>query len=131
MYKACSKCGKIHPRNYVCGEARRLFQGGEDRKLRSRWKWTQKSREIRERAHHLCEVCKDQGIITYDDIEVHHIVKVKDDESLLLDNYNLICLCAPHHHLADTNQIDSEYLRALVVKRENGGVEGTEGITLS
>ena len=130
MYKACSKCGKIHPSNYICEKAKRQYQGGDERKLRSRWKWTQKSREIRDRAHHLCEVCKDQGQITYADIEVHHIVKVKDDESLLLDNYNLICLCAPHHHLADLNQIESEYLKALARKREETGVEGCEGVVI-
>lgn len=130
MYKACSKCGKIHAYNYIC-ETKRRFSGGEERKLRSRWSWTQKSKEIREKANYLCEVCKAQGIITYDDIEVHHITKVKDDESLLLDNYNLICLCAPCHYKADHNQIDQHFLKELARQREEDTGGGWGYITSS
>ena len=77
-----------------------------------------KSQEIRERAHHLCEVCKDQGIFTYEDLEVHHIIKIKDDQSRVLDNDNLICLCQEHHKQADNNEIDVDYLRRLAQVRE-------------
>ena len=118
MYKSCSKCGKIHPKNYQCDANKRTFNGGDERKLRSQYAWTLKSQEIRERANHLCEVCRDQGIYTYDGIEVHHIVKVKDDKSLLLDNYNLIVLCKDHHGLADKGEIDSNYLLSLARSRE-------------
>ena len=117
MYKSCSKCGKIHPKNYQCNVGR-VFSGGDERKLRSKYSWTKKSEEIRERANHLCEVCRDKGIITYDNIEVHHIIKVKDDESRLLDNYNLVCLCQEHHKQADNNEIDKDYLFNLARKRE-------------
>ena len=119
MYKSCSKCGKIHKSKYRCHAIKRIvYQGGNERKLRSTWKWTEKSREIRERAHYLCEVCKDKGRITYEGIEVHHIIKVKDDESLLLDNNNLICLCTAHHKQADNNQLDINYLKDLAQQRE-------------
>lgn len=117
MYKSCSICGKIHRANYVC-QVKRTYGGGNERKLRSTYSWTEKSKEIREKAHHLCEVCKDRGQITYDNLEVHHIVKLTDDESLLLDNYNLICLCAAHHKQADNNEIDKDYLIKLAQKRE-------------
>ena len=92
MYKSCSRCGKIHPSDHKCTVGRE-YTGGNERKLRSTYAWTLKSQEIRERANHLCEVCRDQNIYTYNNIEVHHIEKVKDDESLLLDDNNLICLC--------------------------------------
>ena len=121
MYKSCSKCGKIHPKNYECNVGR-IYSGGDERKLRSKYSWTKKSEEIRERAHHICEVCKDKGTITeqsYKSVEVHHIVKVKDDDSLLLDNENLVCLCIDHHKQADNNEIDKEYLIQLARKREN------------
>lgn len=118
MFKACSRCGKIHKVGYECPKAKRIFRSGEERKLRSTNRWKEKSIEIREAANYLCEVCRDQGIYTYTDLEVHHITKVKDDESLLLDNDNLICLCSPHHWQADNDQLDSEYLRQLARKRE-------------
>lgn len=118
MYKCCSRCGKIHTKNYTCHDGKRIYVGGSERQLRSTWRWTEKSRDIRERAHYLCEVCKAEGRLTYDDIEVHHIVKVKDNEELLLDDNNLICLCTAHHRQADNNEIDKEYLRELVRQRE-------------
>ena len=118
MYKACSVCGKIHKSTQICS-SKRLFVGGNERKLRSTYSWTEKSKEIRERANHLCEVCRDRGELTYDNLEVHHIVKVTEDESKLLDNNNLICLCAAHHKQADNNEIDKEYLLMLAAKRES------------
>lgn len=119
MRKACSRCGKIHAYNHTC-MVNRVYAGGDERKLRSSYAWTEKSKEIRERAHHLCEVCLDQGVITYDYVEVHHIKKITEDKSALLDNYNLICLCKEHHEQADGGEIDQDYLRKLAEKRENG-----------
>lgn len=129
MYKACSRCGKIHRVGHECPKAKRDYSGGAERKLRSTNRWTQKSREIREKASYLCEVCKDQGVINYDGVEVHHIVKLKDDESLLLDNNNLICLCGAHHEQADHDQIDSNYLRHLADKRERYTQGGGTGLS--
>ena len=117
MYKSCSKCGKIHDVKFKC-QVSRVYKNTDESKLRSSYDWTLKSREIRERANHLCEVCRDQNIYTYDNLEVHHIIKVKDDRSLLLDNENLICLCQEHHRQADRDEIDSDYLRALARARE-------------
>ena len=117
MFKSCSRCGKIHPKNYQCNVGR-TFTGGSERHLRSQYAWTKKSEEIRESAHHLCEVCLAENIYTYDNLEVHHIVKVRDDESKLLDNENLICLCQEHHKQADNNEIDKDYLIELARKRE-------------
>ena len=119
MWKSCSRCGKIHASDYQCTVGR-IYRGGKERKLRSTYSWTLKSQEIRERANHLCEVCRDQGVYTYNNIEVHHIVKVREDETRLLDNLNLICLCKDHHEQADNNEIDKEYLIELARKREQG-----------
>lgn len=122
MFKACSRCGKIHDSRYKCNVGK-VYEGGLERNKRSTYAWTEKSKEIRERANHLCEVCRDSGVITYEGIEVHHIVKVRDDASLLLDNNNLICLCQEHHKQADKGLIDVEYLRKLVSKREAGFID--------
>lgn len=120
MFKSCSRCGKIHDTSYKCNKGNDILKSRQERKLRSQYAWTQKSEEIRERANHLCEVCRDKGIITYDDIEVHHITKVREDASLLLDNYNLVCLCQEHHKQADKGKLDVDYLIEIAKRREDG-----------
>lgn len=117
MFKACSRCGKIHPANYQCNKGK-VYRGGEERQLRSRFAWTKKSEEIREKAQYLCEVCRDKGKITYDQLEVHHIISIKENSSLLLDNYNLVCLCVEHHKQAENGEIDRDYLKKLAWDRE-------------
>ncbi len=117
MLKSCNKCGKIHPYNYKCNALKRSYEGDE-RKERSTYKWTMKSKEVREKAQGLCEVCRDKGIYTYKNLEVHHIIKVRDNKDLLLDNYNLVCLCTDHHKQADKGKLSQDYLRKLAEVRE-------------
>ena len=120
MFKSCSKCGKIHDSKYKCKQAPvRYREIDNERHLRSSNRWKRKSIDIRKKANYLCEVCKDIGIYTYDNLEVHHITKVTQDESKLLDDSNLICLCQEHHKKADNNEIDADYLRALAEIRES------------
>ena len=123
MYKSCSRCGKMHPYGYKCNVGK-IYNGGHERTLRQTNKWKMKSEEIRERANYLCEVCRQTGRYTYNNLEVHHITKLSEDESGLLDNYNLICLCQRHHKDADSGAIPAEYLRQLVRIREEGGRKG-------
>lgn len=117
MWRACSRCGKIHDTAFKC-YVNRQNNDLIERKLRATYQWTQKSLEIRERANWLCEVCRDQGVITYDNLEVHHITSIRDDKTKLLDNLNLICLCEEHHTQAESGKLDSDYLRSLARKRE-------------
>ena len=117
MYKACSRCGRVHDSKYRCYTDNRV-SNTEESKLRSSNKWKTKSLEIREKAQHLCEVCRDQGIYTYTGLEVHHIERISDAKHMLLDNDNLICLCVFHHKQADANDLSKEYLRSLAKKRE-------------
>lgn len=118
MWKACSKCGKIHPFNQECKAVKRVYATTEERKLRAKNKWHEKSEEIRESANYLCEVCKDQGVITYNDLEVHHIIPLRVAPELLLENTNLICLCSFHHKKAEAGELSVEYLQKLVEERE-------------
>ena len=120
MFKSCSRCGKVHPTSYVCtvNKVRRDYVGTEERKLRSTNKWTEKSKEIREKANYLCEVCRDNGVYNYRDLEVHHIIKLTEAPAGLLDNNNLICLCQNHHKEADRGALGVEYLRQLAQQRE-------------
>ena len=117
MYKACSKCGKIHDVNFKCDHVD-VHKDEQERKLRSKYIWTKKSREIRERANYLCEVCRDQNIFTYENVEVHHILPLRHRQDLFLENENLICLCQEHHKKAENGEIDIDYLRKLALKRE-------------
>ena len=116
MFKACSRCGKIHDSRFKCN-AGKIFTGGEERKLRSSYDWTKKSKEMRASSNYLCEVCRDEGRYTYEGLEVHHIEKVKDNKDRLLDDNNLIVLCVKHHKDADAGRLDKDYLRKLAENR--------------
>ena len=117
MFKACSKCGKLHDYNYKC-YANRPIRDDNEYKLRQKNKWHKKSEEIREASQYLCAICKAEGRYNYKRIEVHHIEKLKNKPELLLDNYNLIALCYEHHRLADEGKIDKDYLFKLAKARE-------------
>ena len=118
MLFSCSKCGKIHDKSFRCRGSASLPQT-EEQALRSKYKWTKKSRDIRERSYHLCAICKELGDYSPKDIEVHHIIKIRDDKSLLLEDNNLVALCVDHHKKADLGEIDIDYLRKLAAKRDD------------
>ena len=122
MYKACSRCGRVHSSDYKCNHNKPKWDylrygTAEERKLRSTQAWIDKSKQVREDAQHLCEVCRDRGVYNYNSLEVHHIVKLRDDNTKLLDDSNLIALCVQHHKLADSGQLDKNYLFDLAQKR--------------
>ena len=119
QYKSCSICGCIHPTGQGC-KRKRIYTNTRERELRATYSWTEKSKEIRERAQHLCEVCRDHNVFVYNNLEVHHITPIREDESLYLNNENLICLCPECHTKADQGEIDRDYLRQLALKRESG-----------
>lgn len=120
-FVSCSKCGKIHPRGYKCS-IKRTYTKTEENKLRSSYAWTKKAKQIKNDAMGLCEVCRAQGLYTYDGLEVHHITKLSEDHNGLLDDDNLITLCVYHHKQADAGEIDAEYLRELVRERRNNDI---------
>lgn len=122
IYKSCVRCGRVHDVNYICnvGKSKRKYKyiGGEERKIRNSTAWVYKSLEMRRRANFLCEVCKDEGVYNYDNLEVHHIEKLKDAPTKLLDDSNLITLCQFHHKLADKGMLEREYLQKLAKNRD-------------
>ncbi len=122
MYKSCSKCGKIHSKNYKCDcnkiDWSKYNSNNEEYKLRNTYAWHKKSEEIKKDSRYLCSVCEDEGIYNYNQLETHHIIKIREDKTRLLDNYNLICLCLVHHKQADRDEIDKNYLFELAKKRE-------------
>lgn len=126
IYRACSRCGKIHDTRYRCmaGKVYKRYDG-EDRELRNTWAWHKKAAEIKERANYLCEVCRDNDVYTYEGLEVHHIEKVRDNPTRLLDNLNLVCLCVMHHKQADKGEIEADYLKRLAEGREGRNIPPT------
>lgn len=117
MLKSCAKCGKIHDYNYKCKAGRLPTPKTHDQRLRSSYKWTQKAKQIKKQSNYLCALCLLEGRYTYDDLEIHHITKVKDEPNRLLDNDNLVCLCKQCHERADQGKVDKELLERLARER--------------
>lgn len=119
IYYACSKCGKIHPKGYNCQKNKRIWgqRDSEAYKLRNSHKWHLKSEQIKEESLYLCAVCRDEGIYNYTNLEVHHIIPLKDRPDLLMDDKNLITLCSRHHKEADRGSLEISYLKKLALKR--------------
>lgn len=119
MYKACSRCGRIHDINYRCN-AGRIYKGVrvEAEQVRYTTTWTKKAKAIKDASNNLCAVCLDNNILTYNGLEIHHIDKLTEAPEKAFDDDNLICLCKIHHRAADSGKIKKDYLRKLVQVRE-------------
>lgn len=121
MLKACSYCGRIHKADEICPKkpkkAKRSYENTAERKFRSSGIWRKKAIEIKERDNYCCQICFEKKIINYNNLEVHHITKLCDDERKALDNNNLITLCVSCHKLADSGIIKKKELTEILKKR--------------
>ena len=122
MLKSCSRCGKLHKYGYTCKEGNRpdykRYTNYAEAELRNTYEWHAKAQQIKADSNYLCAICFEKGIYNYNNLEVHHITKLKEDSTGLLDNYNLICLCKDCHTLADAGIIKKEHLLELARQRE-------------
>lgn len=127
--RTCS-CGKLHPVGYKCPivAARRAaqkkksadkYKSNTERVLRSSYAWKTKSLEVRDQALHICEVCADKHLTfsAGQPVEAHHIISVRNDKDLLVDDYNICVLCRQHHEQAENGKIKKNYLLELARKR--------------
>ena len=123
MLKSCSKCGKLHEYGYICKAGilpnYKRYNNYAEAKLRNTYEWHAKAQQIKADSKYLCAICFEKGIYNYNNLEIHHITKLKEDSAGLLDNYNLICLCRNCHILADAGIIKKEHLQELARKRED------------
>lgn len=124
MKKACSKCGKIHEKNYVCTVNQGVFKRFAEADIfRNRRTWKRKAEEIRNRDLHLCQVCV-RGLYNtmkqYNSrsLSVHHIVPLAEDFERRLDHGNLITLCTYHHELAERGKIPRALLFSITAEQE-------------
>lgn len=126
MLKACKYCGRIHAADRDCGKKpnRNRYRRDEREAGRYTHAFADKSREVKERAHFLCQVCLDRGEICFEGCETHHIIKLRLRPDLLLADDNLVCLCQRCHRKADRGEIDADYLRELARKRDEGAPRG-------
>ena len=117
MLRSCKYCMRIHDSKYDCGKKpKRNKEPTKINKFRWSRRWRGKRNSIVERDNNLCMLCRANGKYVYDDLEVHHIVKIEDDYNARLDDDNLITLCVTHHKAADRGEISREYLREILTK---------------
>lgn len=120
--KTCSYCHKIHDVKMKCTAKRGYYREKNSRYEKDKdytrfiksKQWFNKSQEIKRLDCYRCLVCQSLGLISPTYLEVHHIVKVRNDSSLKLDNDNLITLCVNHHKMADSNKIQASELYRLI-----------------
>lgn len=122
MLKACSRCGRIHAAGQCTVKAEKKARNydrsdNEAYQFRQRAKWCKKSKQIRNDAQYLCEVCRDKKKLVYEGLSVHHITPLSEDTSIGYEDTNLICLCSQCHELAEAGMIDRDYLRKLATLR--------------
>jgi len=119
MYKICSRCGKVHDRNYKCGgDYTGKYSRCDAEKIRYTRAWQKKAQAIKEESGFLCAVCYDAGVINHKDLEVHHIEKLRSSPQKAFLDDNLICLCRICHRKADKGLIPASYLKRLALERQ-------------
>lgn len=122
--KTCTYCRKIHGKEINCKAKKGYYRDKNARyqkdkdyiKFIKSKQWYNKSQEIKLLDSHCCLVCKSLDLISPVYLEVHHIVKFRNNSSLKLDNDNLITLCIAHHKMADANKISTNELHRLINK---------------
>lgn len=118
MLKSCKYCGRVHDNKYDCGKKpKRKKKINNINKFRWSRKWREKSEDIKRRDNYLCSVCKEENRYNYSNLEVHHIVPLKEDFDKRLDDDNLITLCEEHHEKAERGEISRKYLQAIVKEK--------------
>ena len=70
-----------------------------------------------ERDCYLCRLCLENGYINNNNLEVHHICKIEENESLAYELGNLITLCSSHHKEVEDDRAKRDYLRELAQER--------------
>ncbi len=116
MWRACSRCGKIHEHGKRCfANSKNYYQNDpEIRKFRNSGAWKKKAEEIKERDKYLCQVCLKKNIINTRDLSVHHIIPCAESQILRLENSNLITVCENHHKLCEVGKISRTEQQSIV-----------------
>lgn len=123
--KSCKYCGRIHRKEFTCPmkPQKNRYKKSEADDFRGTGSWKKKRDNIKGRDKYLCQICIRKLYNTikkynYSDLEVHHIVPIKEDYSLRLEDTNLITICKYHHELAEQGTIPREELLAIAKQQE-------------
>lgn len=133
MLKACQYCGRIHDKKFDCGKKPKARKARtEKNRFRSTIDWQRKAEEIKERDHFICQAClrEMKGTVkrlTYENLEVHHAIPLREDFDKRLDNDNLICLCCMHHKMADRGELSYKEIEEMIREQENKTPRGVKG----
>lgn len=119
MLKACSKCGRIHDRKYICAPPQKYKSEERIDSFRNSQAWKDKAEEIKTRDGHMCQACLHElpgTMIRYNGryLSVHHITPLKADFERRFDNDNLITLCRYHHEQAERGVIPAKKLQEII-----------------
>lgn len=120
MKKVCKYCGRIHEAGKEClAKPKRRKERTYASGFRSTNAWQKKSLQIRRRDKFLCQACLHlvEGTTRQynsENLEVHHITTIEEDDRLKLEDSNLITLCTMHHHMADAGKIPENVLRKII-----------------
>lgn len=142
MMTVCPNCGGLHPLEDGSCRQPRVKEDTAAVRFRNQRRWKKKSVAIRERDHYLCQICiielfKTFNQYNYTSLEVNHIVPLEEDESLGLEDTNLLTMCTTHHKMADRGEIprslmlelaaENRSYEAIKEKARNGGYPPTPG----
>ena len=118
MLKACSRCGRVHERSFVCTppQKQKYKRDSQADRFRSTQVWKRKAAAIQKRDCHLCRVCLTQKRYNSARLSVHHIIPLCEDYDRRLDDDNLITLCGYHHELAERGAIARRVLLGLAAE---------------
>ncbi len=91
--------------------------------MRNSYRWQKKREAIKERDHHLCVYCLAHNELTYEGLEVHHVVPIEEQPELAYDDDYLITLCEGDHEDAEAGKIPRGELLELVRHPSRGVIE--------
>jgi 5-methylcytosine-specific restriction endonuclease McrA len=110
MLKSCQYCGKIHARTFDCGKKPQRKKKYTDKdSIRSTYRWKLKAKEAKERDLFLCRICLEEGRITQEGLEAHHICPLEEDKDRAFDLENILTVCKRHHEDCEKGKISREY----------------------
>ena len=130
MLKTCVYCGRIHDSKYKCHQKmeaeeqrtrRRKKADTSQNEFRRRNVWKKKSVTIRERDGYCCRACL-EGLrdgkkkLTTNNLSVHHIIPLEENEEYKLDDEWLVTLCEDCHKQAERGLISKEKLHEIAKK---------------
>ena len=122
MLTTCRYCNSIHDSSYECEKKPKPEYKKNctyiDR-FRSSRAWRKKAEAIKRRDKYLCVYSLSKGIVETHDLEVHHIVPIKEDWNKRLDDSNLITLTRLVHEQAEDGTISREELLKVIFPRHD------------